>query len=158
MSSRHQSTQPDSSEGSVSERRSLRRRAEDAYRGSTSDLSGQLSAMSPEVLHHALHELGVHQVELEMQNEELRRTQDERDASQAGYFDFYDMAPVGYCTISGSGLIEQVNLTAAALFGRQRRLLVQQRITDFIRPEDQDCRKSRRNVETLQSPNGRWSA
>ncbi|MGB4361818.1 MAG: PAS domain-containing protein [Rhodoferax sp.] len=114
--------------------------------------------MSPEALHHALHELGVHQVELEMQNEELRRTQDERGASQAGYFDFYDMAPVGYCTISGSGLIEQVNLTAAALFGRQRRLLVQQRITDFIHPEDQDCRKSRRNVETPQSPNGRCGA
>ena len=48
------------------------------------------------------------------------------------------MAPVGYCTVSGSGLIEQANLTAAALFGMDRALLVQQEITHFILPDDQD--------------------
>jgi PAS domain S-box-containing protein/putative nucleotidyltransferase with HDIG domain len=94
--------------------------------------------MSAEALDHAFHELGVHQIELEMQNEELRRIRDELDISQARYFDFYDMAPVGYCTVRGSGLIDQVNLTAAALFGMDRALLVQQEITHFILPDDQD--------------------
>ena len=122
----------------MSKQESLRRRADDAYRGSTANLIGQLSAMSPEALHHALHELGVHQVELEMQNEELRRTQDELDTSQARYFDFYDMAPVGYCTVSGSGLIEQINLTAAGLLGVERTVLIRQEITRFILPDDQD--------------------
>ena len=68
---------PHSTGKSVSEPQTLRHRAEDAYRGSTADLTDQLSAMSPEALNHALRELGLHQIELEMQNEELRRTQDE---------------------------------------------------------------------------------
>ena len=127
---------PHSTGKSVSEPQTLRHRAEDAYRGSTADLTDQLSAMSPEALNHALRELGLHQIELEMQNEELRRTQDELGTTQARYF--YDMAPVGYCTVSGSGLIEQANLTAAALFGMDRALLVQQEITHFILPDDQD--------------------
>jgi PAS domain-containing protein len=122
----------------VSEPQTLRRRAEDAYRGSTADLTGQISAMTPEALRDTLHELGVHQIELEMQNEELRQTQNELDTSQARYFDFYDMAPMGYCTVSGSGLIEQANLTAAALFGMGRALLVRQKITQFILPDDRD--------------------
>src|ERR1035437_4737272 len=127
---------PHSTGKSVSEPQTLRHRAEDAYRGSTADLTDQLSAMSPEALNHALRELGLHQIELEMQNEELRRTQDELGTTQARYF--YDMAPVGYCTVSGSGLIDQANLTAAALFGMDRALLVQQEITHFILPDDQD--------------------
>ena len=139
----------------MSKQESLRRRADDAYRGSTANLIGQLSAMSPEALHHALHELGVHQVELEMQNEELRRTQDELDTSQARYFDFYDMAPVGYCTVSGSGLIEQINLTAAGLLGVERTVLIRQEITRFILPDDQDIFYSMRariaKVRTPQS-------
>ncbi|MFZ4481838.1 MAG: HD domain-containing phosphohydrolase [Rhodoferax sp.] len=80
----------------------------------------------------------MHQIELEMQNEELRRSQAELDTSQARYFDFYDMAPVGYCTVSGSGLILQVNLTAAALFGIERKELTGKPIIDFIVPDDQD--------------------
>ncbi len=121
----------------MSEPQTLRGRAEDAYRGSAADVTGQLSALTPNALRHIVHELGVHQIELEMQNEELRRTQNELETSQARYFDFYDMAPVGYCTVSGSGQIEQANLTAAALFGMGRALLVRQKITQFILPDDQ---------------------
>lgn len=87
---------------------------------------------------HILHELQVHQLELEMQNEELRRAQEELDESRARYFDLYDLAPVGYCTISGKGLILEANLTAANLLGVERGLLVKQPITRFILKDDQD--------------------
>jgi PAS domain S-box-containing protein len=86
----------------------------------------------------ALHELRVHQIELEMQNEELRRAQEELEASRARYFDLYDMAPVGYCTLSEKGLILEANLTAATLLGVPRSALVARPIAQFILKEDQD--------------------
>ena len=85
-----------------------------------------------------LHELRVHQIELETQNEELRRMHDELSASQARYFDLYDMAPVGYCTISKKGLIQQSNFTAANLLNVTRTALLQAPISRFICKEDQD--------------------
>ena len=85
-----------------------------------------------------LHELRVHQIELEMQNEELRRTQGELEASRSRYFDLYDLAPVGYLTLSYHGLILEANLTAAKLFGVARKQLVKQPVTRFIVREDQD--------------------
>ena len=83
-----------------------------------------------------LHELDVHQIELEMQNEELRRAQVELDAARARYFDLYDLAPVGYCTVSEQGLLLEANLTAATLFGLARGALVKQPISRFILKED----------------------
>ncbi len=80
----------------------------------------------------------VHQIELEMQNEELRRTQEELEASRARYFDLYDLAPVGYFTLSEQGLILEANLTAAKLLGVARGALVKQPLSRFILPEDQD--------------------
>jgi PAS domain S-box-containing protein len=85
-----------------------------------------------------LHELRVHQIELEMQNKELRRTQLELDAARERYFDLYDLAPVGYCTVSEMGLILEANAAAATLLGADRGALVQQPITRFILKEDQD--------------------
>ena len=84
------------------------------------------------------HELGVHQIELEMQNEELRRTQEELEGSRARYFDLYDLAPVGYFTLSEQGLILEANLTAARLLGVARATLVKQPLSRFIFPGDQD--------------------
>jgi len=86
--------------------------------------------------HNLLHELQVHQVELSLQNEELRRTQAELEASQAMYFELYDLAPVGYCTLSEGGAILQANLVAATLLGVTRRDLVGQPISRFIVEED----------------------
>jgi PAS domain S-box-containing protein len=85
-----------------------------------------------------LHELRVHQIELRMQNEELRRTQVELETARARYFDLYDLAPVGYCIISLQGLILEANLTAISLLGTVRAALLKQPITRFIFPDDQD--------------------
>ncbi|MBK9965050.1 MAG: PAS domain S-box protein [Holophagales bacterium] len=97
-----------------------------------------LEAISPEATRQTLHELQVHQIELEMQNEELRRVQLERDLAKARYFDLYDLAPVGYCTLSERGVILEANLTAATLLGVVRAALVRQPVSRFILKDDQD--------------------
>jgi PAS domain S-box-containing protein len=100
---------------------------------------------SPDALRQALHELQVHQIELELQNDELRRMQVELDAERARYFDLYDLAPVGYCTISEHGLILEANFTAANLLGLARSELVGEPLSRFIVRADQDiyylCRR-----------------
>ena len=94
--------------------------------------------MSPEAVRQTLHELGVHQIELELQNEELRRMQVTLDAAGARYFDLYDLAPVGYVTVSESGLILQTNFAACTLVGVARGALVGQPFSRFIHKADQD--------------------
>ncbi len=84
-----------------------------------------------------LHDLSVHHVEIEMQNEELRRAQEELEDSRSRYFDLYDLAPVGYITISEKGFIREANLTAAVLLGVARGAMVKQPILKFIYKEDQ---------------------
>lgn len=82
-----------------------------------------------------LHELQVHQIELEMQNEQLRQSQLELENSREHYVDFYDFAPVGYLTLSAKGLISEINLTGAAMIGVERSKLLNQRFSQFINPE-----------------------
>jgi signal transduction histidine kinase len=94
----------------------------------------------------ALHALQVHQIELELQNDELRRTKTELEISRARYFDLYDLAPVGYCSINGQGHVEQCNLTLADLLGVPRSSLVGQPFSRSVCRQDQDrfyraCRK-----------------
>lgn len=117
---------------------SLRQRAEEIARGKAAPPLENLEALSPEEVRLALHELQVHQIELEMQNEELRRTQVELVTERAHYFDFYDLAPVGYITINEKGLILETNLNAAGMLGKARGALVKQLLTGFIFVEDQD--------------------
>ncbi len=88
-----------------------------------------------EVLRH----LRVHQMELEMRNEELRRVQEELDAARSRYFDLYDLAPVGYCTLGEDGIILEANLTSSALFGLPHDTLAGQPLTRFIFRDDQDA-------------------
>lgn len=93
---------------------------------------------TPEEMRQSLHELRVHQIELELQNDELRRTQAELDATRERYFDLYNLAPVGYCTVSEQGLILEANLTAATQLGLARSEMVGQPLTRFIHRNDQD--------------------
>ncbi len=85
-----------------------------------------------------VHELRVHQIELELQNEELQRTQAELEAAQARYFDLYELAPVGYYSLSKQGLILEANLTAAKMLRVASGALVKKQITQFILRDDQD--------------------
>ncbi|MDO9228533.1 MAG: PAS domain S-box protein [Syntrophales bacterium] len=116
----------------------LRRRAEGIARGKTFRIPENMESLSIEATRQMLHELRVHQIELEMQNEELRRAQEELNAARARYFDLYDLAAVGYFTLSEKGLILEANLTAATLLGVARGALVKQPIFRFLLPEDQD--------------------
>lgn len=100
-------------------------------------LSG-LEPPSPEKTRQTLHELLVHQIELEMLNEELRRIQLELETTRARYFNYYDLAPVGYCTLDETELIVEANLTAAAWLGMARDTLVGKRLRHFIFKEDED--------------------
>lgn len=124
----------------------LRRNAEEiAYRHEASVVD-RTDSLSLEATRTTLHELRVHEIELQMQNEELRRTQGELEAARAQYFDLFDLAPVGYCVVSERGQIQQANLTATSLFGTPRGALVKQPISRFIFKADQDiyylCRKN----------------
>ena len=125
----------------------LRERAEESIRKNTLSSSADSETLSPlaeefpqspEELRRMLHELRVQKVELEMQNEELRRAQVELDASRVRYFDLYNMAPVGYCTLDESSIIREVNLMAANLLGLTREQLVACPITKFIATGSQD--------------------
>jgi len=132
----------------------LRQRAEEAFRAKASQMPKRKETQSPEETRQTLHELRVHQIELELQNEELRRTQAELEAARVRYFDLYDLAPVGYCTISEPGLILEANLTAVNLLGVARGDLVKQPLSRFILKEYQEIyyRHRKQLFETGESP------
>jgi PAS domain S-box-containing protein len=97
-----------------------------------------LEELSPQDLRRLVHDLRVRQVELEMQNGELRQAQRKLQASRDKYFDLYDLAPVGYLTVSQEGLILEANLTAAALLGVETSCLVAQPLSHFVAQDDRD--------------------
>ncbi len=85
-----------------------------------------------------LQELRLHQVELEMQNEELRHTQLALEESLNRYVSLYEFSPVGYLTLTENGTIVEANLVSADLLGENRSALIKQRFPRFIVPEDND--------------------
>ena len=116
----------------------LRWRAETAAAAQRKPSPEELDQLSPKDLRATLHELRVHQIELEMQNEELLRVQGKLEEARTRYFDLYDLAPVGYFILAPDGLILEVNQTAVNLLGAARATLVRQPITRFILNQDQD--------------------
>ena len=105
------------SKGAPADTAELRSWAEAVFNAGKASSKKGLVSMDPEAIWPMIHELHVHQIELEMQNDELRRAQAELDISRARYLDFYELAPVGYLTIGAQGLILQANLIAASLLG-----------------------------------------
>ncbi|MBD3182939.1 PAS domain S-box protein [Candidatus Poribacteria bacterium] len=112
----------------------LRRRAEKQIE----DQEADLDSMSPDDIKKLVHELRVHQVELEMQNDELRRIQQALQDSRDSYSDLYDFAPVGYLTVNEKGIILKANLTCATMLGIDRGKLTGKPLAQFVFRDERD--------------------
>ena len=115
--------------------RALRARAEDALRKKRQKVARPSGKTAKETVE----ELQVHQIELQLQNDELRRTQSELEAACERYSQLYDFAPCAYLTLNAKGEILEVNLATASLLEVERNLLIKQKLTRFIRSESQDA-------------------
>jgi formate hydrogenlyase transcriptional activator len=107
----------------------LRRRAEDRLRTKTAVLHPPRTEKDALRL---VNELEVHQIELEMQNAELRQAQEEIELSRNKYTELYDFAPIGYFTFDKSGRIRELNHNGAQLLGMEKRLLANKPFNSFI--------------------------
>ena len=99
----------------------MRLRAEERMKVKAPDVDFSLTDVS---VHRYIHELHVHQIELEMQNEELCHAQNVAEAALIKYTDLYDFAPLGYFTLTGDGIVRAANLTGASLVGIERSRLI----------------------------------
>ncbi len=102
-------------------------------------LASQSAGTSPEAhaeLERVIHDLSVHQIELELQNEELLRAQQQMQATRDSYARLYNQAPVGYLSLDSNGIILQTNQTFAEMLGLAAREVVGKTLADFLLPED----------------------
>ncbi|MGA2401301.1 MAG: sigma 54-interacting transcriptional regulator [Syntrophobacteraceae bacterium] len=113
----------------------LRKRAEECLKSEPD----RPDIMCLEEANSLIHELRVHQIELEMQNEELRRAQNDLEISRSRHAGLYDFAPVGYLTLNKNGEIFDLNLTAARQLGIERGRLLDKRFQYFVlQPDKQE--------------------
>lgn len=113
----------------------IQKNTEEVLAGAKSAIKEAISPVVDEILH----ELRVHQIELEMQNEELKRTQVDLEEANAHYLELYDFAPVGYLSLNTEGLIISINLIGAKLLGvEQRKDIINQRFERFIADDLKD--------------------
>ena len=110
-------------------------REKDSIEKSPSGIGDGLQSEDPVKL---IEDLRLHQVELQMQNEELRRAQEVIEESRERLADLYDYAPVAYLTIDGKGIIQEANLTASALFEVPRHELIGAPFNLYVDRESQD--------------------
>ncbi len=129
----HQATAMNRKEAMGSEPAELRRKAEDRLRGSEGRPAEVVSEADARAL---IHELQVHQIELEMQNEELQRAQAAAEEASEKYHDLFDFAPVGYFLWDIEGRILEVNLAGASLLGLNRKAVIQKRFGQFVAEEN----------------------
>jgi PAS domain S-box-containing protein len=119
------------------ERRNLRAEAEAEIANNPSqEATMPLTATVPVEL--LLHELQVRQIELEMQNEELRRAHIALEESRDRYLDLFEFAPVGYLTLTAQGLITESNFSAATLLGVERKKMLQNPFSRYMSAENVD--------------------
>lgn len=114
----------------------LRHLAEEKLR---KKMTEPLQLVTEEALQRIVHELKVHQIELEMQNLELREARNKLEASLEMYTDLYDFAPVGYITIDSEGKILAANLTVAILLGIERAQLLGQNLKHFVAAQERSA-------------------
>ena len=114
----------------------LRRRAEARLAGLPA--AAAAAASLPEDASAVVNELRTHQIELEMQNDELRRMQLDLEEQRARYARLFDHSPAGYLTLDDEGRVADANLTAAHLLGVELEHLVGRLFTAFIAAADQD--------------------
>ncbi|MCP5159783.1 MAG: PAS domain S-box protein [Gammaproteobacteria bacterium] len=112
----------------------LCRCAEVGIRKPSSSLSPHLTRIESQRL---IHELQIHQIELEMQNEELREVRAKLERTLENHADFYDCSSIGYFTLTDEGIIQELNLTGAALFGQERSCLIGEQFRCFVSMETQ---------------------
>lgn len=133
----------------------LRQKAEHLI-ARTNAAAEDLTGMPPQQIAGLVHELRVHQVELKMQNDELRRIQAELENARDRYLHLYDFAPTAYFSVDEKGTVTEANLTAATLLDRPRNTLAGQMFSRFIHRDDQDIwylhRKHLLETGNFQSP------
>ena len=110
----------------------IRRAAEERYARTSA-----ASAIRP-ASEELVYELRVHQIELEMQHEQLRQAQEALEASRDRFVDLYEFAPNAYFTLTRDGLIAESNLKASTMLGVERKNLRQRRFARFVADQDQD--------------------
>lgn len=108
----------------------LRKKAEETLAAGT-----DLKDLSDRDARELLHELQIHQVELQMQNEELRRVQAEIEESRTRYADLYDFAPIGYLTLDRQGVVVEANLTACRQLQAERRTFEGRPFFLYVQPQ-----------------------
>jgi PAS domain S-box-containing protein len=111
----------------------LRRRAEERLLANNAEFQHPRTG---EELQRLVHELEVHQIELEMQNTVLRQARDDLERARDKYADLYDFAPVSYFTLDREGVVKTANLTGAGLLGIERSRLTGRRFGLFVTVED----------------------
>ncbi|MBT5425418.1 MAG: PAS domain S-box protein, partial [Bacteroidetes bacterium] len=112
----------------------LRKKAEQSIHQEAEEISN----LSPVETARLLHELRVYQLELEMQNEELRKTQRELQKTKDEYLNLYDFAPVGYFTVNEKGIVIKANLTLAKKLGTERSQMTNKPFNKFVCAGSQD--------------------
>jgi chemotaxis family two-component system sensor kinase Cph1 len=118
----------------IERRKNLRQRAMELLQKNQESIA----ALTKKEIVELAHELSVYQIELEMQNEELRRSQQEIEESRCRYSDLYDFAPVGYLTLDKNGLVEEANLTACQMLSVERTSMIKKPFHLYVDKNSRD--------------------